>query len=622
MDKEVIDLLIEKQPKLEESRPTLELIEEGTVCIHRAWGIGVVQGYNADDNKFIIDFAEKGQLGHRMDPLFCMSKLEILPSESLITRKVNEPKAVDEMVKKEPTQVIVAILKHCSQQSALSNEIERQLSYIIGTTTYKKWWNTTKKLLIKDPDIAVPEKKTEPYILRSEPIKPEDEVLDLFYSSKSAKKRIDLASKLLELSVKHEDIKEQLPDILKTLTEEIKNSTQLNSGEKLRGVWVRNDLARFIHEDPEKLDPTSSSIIETEISRLPELAETVLATSYHRFLDLILRSYPESWQKLVLDLLRTSSGKLTHECITFLIEQKCEAKLKETLIRWLNEQALKEALLQWILKNRSSRKFSPLLHNLISPKLFSAILYAIDYAALQISTNRRIPLAEMLSEDPDIIAELLAEATPETARDLATTLMLNQGFEDLSKKSLLARFIRLFPNIQSLVGGHDTVKEDVSSTLIVSTESFQTRQKEYEILIKERIPENKKAIAIAREHGDLRENAEYKMARQEQETLLALKGQLEQDLSQAQTTDFSNAPSDKIGIGCNVALQASKNGKTIQYSILGAWDSNPEKNILSYQTPLAQSLLSKKVGDTVTANIDQDKEEWVIRNISRYVESN
>lgn len=622
MDKEDIDLLVEKQPKLKDSRNILDSIEEGTVCIHRAWRIGIVQGYDSDERKFIIDFNEQGQVGHRMDPTFCMDKLEFLSKENLITRKVNEYSMVEEMLKKQPTEVIINILQQCPKQSALSSEIERQLSYIIGTSTYKKWWNATKKLLIKEPNVAVPEKKTEPYVLRAKPVKPEDEVLELFYSSKSAKKRIDLASKLLELSIKHEDIKEQLPDILETLTEEIKNSIQLNAGEKLRGIWARNDLARFIHEDPEQLEPKSYSIIEAELSCLSKLAEAIPTTSYSRFLDLICRSQPETWQKLTFDLLRTSSGKLTHECIVFLIEKKCEAKLKEMLFRWLNEQVLKESLLQWLLKHRSSRKFSPLLHDLIGPKLFSAILYAVDYAALQINTTRRIPLAEMISEDPEIITELLAEATPETARDLATTLILNQGFEDLTKKSLLARFIRLFPNIQSLLSGQDNVKKDLSSILIVSKESYQVRQKEYEKLIKERIPENKKAIAIAREHGDLRENAEYKMARQEQETLLALKGQIEKELSQAQIADFNNASPDTISIGSYVELQADENRKTIHYTILGAWDSNPDKNILSYQTPLAESLLSKKVGDVIIANIEQEKEQWTISKIARYVDLN
>ena len=102
-------------------------------------------------------------------------------------------------------------------------------------------------------------------------------------------------------------------------------------------------------------------------------------------------------------------------------------------------------------------------------------------------------------------------------------MISNQGFEELTKKSLLARFIRQFPTIQELVTGDvSEVKDD----LIVSQKSFDTRQVEYKELVEVKIPGNKEAIATAREHGD-HENAEYKMAREDQTTLMARKAQLE-----------------------------------------------------------------------------------------------
>ena len=325
---------------------------------------------------------------------------------------------------------------------------------------------------------------------------------------------------------------------------------------------------------------------------------------------------------MTLHLLRHSNGKFTNECIVFLVNNSREQKVKETLEDWLTEQTLKEPLLCWIIKNRQTRRFSKMLHSLIAPKLLTAIFYAIDNEALKNLTSRRIPLAELISDDKELIPELLAEADPETAHDLATTLLLNQGFEDLTKKSLLARFIRLFPKVQELVAGKDDTSNLKSSSevLIVSETSYQKRLDEYETLIKEKIPTNKQAIAIAREHGDLRENAEYKMARQEQDTLLALKSQIEAELSIAQKTNFQEAPTDVIGIGSVVELTQGSSGEHVNYAILGAWDSNPEKNQLSYQTPLAQKLLSKKVGDTATLSIGNNEESWTVQTIERYVE--
>ena len=93
-----------------------------------------------------------------------------------------------------------------------------------------------------------------------------------------------------------------------------------------------------------------------------------------------------------------------------------------------------------------------------------------------------------------------------------------------------------------------------------------------------------------------------------------------QDLGLALITDFTDAPSDVIGVGTVVELLQYSSGKNITYSILGAWDSDPENNILSYETPLAYALLSKKVGETVETNIDNMSEQWTVKKILRYVD--
>lgn len=254
----------------------------------------------------------------------------------------------------------------------------------------------------------------------------------------------------------------------------------------------------------------------------------------------------------------------------------------------------------------------------MTPRLLSSVFYAIDYEALQAASARRIPLAEILSDDTELIPDLLAAADTETARDLANTLLLNQGFEDLTKKSLLARFIKLFPSIQSLLTGDSEGKEE---QLLVSRESYERKREEYETIVSKKIPENSKAIATAREHGDLKENSEYKMAKQDQQVLMAQKALIEKELSRARITDFKDAPTDSIGVGNIVGLKIGSTGKTATYTLLGAWDSIPEKNIIAYKTPLGQGLLTKRVGDTVQVKIGSAEETYTVTSIARYADA-
>lgn len=617
MDKEVIDSLIERKPKLAIYREKLEAMQPGSFIVHKSWGLGQIESYDQALGKMIINFEEEERQGHAMDPAFFVDKIDIIPEGHIIALHRQDPTEIDAKLKDSKVDVIIQILeqKHNRQASVL--DIEKTLSLLLGETKFKKWWNATKKELVKDPRIGVPVKKADPYVLRDVPITPEEEILGEFRSIKNPKNKILLAEKLFALSSDKADLKKDLPEILDTLTQSLQeSSSQLGQADRLHGVWVRNDLARDVAEDVETLEPTSASIIQ-ETASFVSLAADLPSNYYGRLLDLLNRVFPDKWTSLTLGIIREGSGKLLNECIAFLIKNDQWKLLEESLERWVSEQGIKSPVLLWIVKNRHSKKYEKALSCLTTPKLLSAIFYAIDYEAIQKTTNKRIPLADILSEDRDLIPDLLAESDLETARDLAQSLLSNQGFEELTKKSLIARFIRKFPTIQELVTGDVSEAKD---DLIVSKASFDTRQVEYKELVEVRIPENKDAIATAREHGDLRENAEYKMAREEQTTLMARKGQLEVDLQRAQITDFTAVSNDAIGIGSVVDLEAGSTGKKVTYSILGAWDSDPDSNILSYKTPLGQSLLGCSTGETVEIEINNLSESWTVKGISRWVD--
>ena len=618
MNKEAIDALIEKNPKLVPHRAKLEAMVPGNYCLHRSWGFGKIVDYNAADDRLIIDF-EDGKDGHAMAPAFCVDKLDILKPNDILVRSRTEPDLIEEMIKKKPADLICEIIAAIDDQAMMASEIERLLARVIGPIKYKKWWTATKKVLVKDPRIGVPLKKTDPYIFRDEPVKPEDEILEQFHATKNSKQKIELGEKLYALSENISVIREEMPAILEELTEAIAHAKSLSQADRLHGVWVRNNLARDLHEDVESLEPSSASILDAT-NDYSELAAHLPAQYFKRYLDLISRTYPDKWQSMVEDLLRNSSGKFTSECINFMLEHEMEERIRYCLDRWLKEQTIKGPLLFWVVKNRASKKYNSIIEPLVTPRLLAAMFYAIDYEALQNASTRRIPLADLLSDDTTLIPDLLSTANVETANDLAQTLLLNQGFEDLTKKSLLARFIKQFPSVQSLLAGQaaETSEEEA---LIVSQESFNAAKSEYEELISKKIPENKLAIQVARDHGDLKENSEYKMARQDQDLLLSRKNELEVDLSRARVTDFTDATVENVSIGSIVELKEGSSGNTQRYSILGAWDSDPDNDVLSYKTPLAQALLGKEPGATVTTKIGGNEEQWTVLSIARWVDA-
>ena len=626
MNVETVDLLIEKDPSLESSRSSLEAMKEGAVCIHRAWGVGRISGFESDRGMILVDFEEGERKSHAMDPVFCLDKLEVLNEDHIISRHRSNSSEVEELVKKEPVNLVVEILSKCEEGCATTRELERTIFLLLGQTKGKKWWNATKKLLIKDPRVAVPNKKTEPYVLRDEPVKPEQEILQDFFDEKRSKEKILLAERLFDLSSEKEDLQGDLPQVLHDLTVAIMEARNLSQADRLHGIWVRNNLARDVEEDVEKLEPTSGSILNECEDDLPDLADQMPSKFHARFLDLVSRIYPEKWKDLVLHLMHNTSTKFSGECAHFMIDRDESELLVKSLSSSLDEQTLRAQVLLWVIKFRKLTKFEDLLSELITPRFLTAVFSAIDYESLQNATSRRIPLAEILSDDKELLRDILAKGSAENAKDLAQALILNPGFEDLSKRSLLARFIKLFPEIQEIIEGGDSSSSSSGSvatddSLIVSQSSYDRKIADLDELNKEKIPANSQAIEAARELGDLRENAEYQMAKDEQKILLARQSELQTDLMRAKPTDFSDAPIDTVGIGSIVELSDINCGEKQKYTILGAWDGDPDNNILSYLTPLGQKLLGNKVGDLIETEVENTVTNWKIEGVLRWVDS-
>jgi len=471
----------------------------------------------------------------------------------------------------------------------------------------------------------VPNKKTEPYVLRDEPVKPEQEILQDFFDEKRSKEKIILAEKLFDLASEKEDLQADLPQVLEDLTNAILEARNLSDADRLYGIWVRNNLARDVEEDVEKLEPTSASILKECEADLPRLAN-LMPTKFHtRFLDLVTRVYPDEWKKIVVNLLQNTSMKFSGECAHFLVDREESKLLVKSLGNWLDEQNLKAPVLLWLLKFRELAKFKDILKGLINPRLLTAVFSAIDYESLQNATTRRIPLAEILSDDKQLLPDILSKGTAENAHDLAQALILNPGFEDLSKRSLLARFIKIFPGIQDLLDGGENSNSSgkaviTDDSLIVSQPSYDKKLADLDDLAKTKIPENSLAIEAAREHGDLRENAEYHMAKDEQKVLLGRQAELQEEIMRAKPTDFSDAPVDSVGIGSIVELVDQATNEVHSYTVLGAWDSDPDNNVLSYLTPLGQMLLGKKINEVVETDVAGNVQTWKIQGLVRWID--
>jgi transcription elongation factor GreA len=136
--------------------------------------------------------------------------------------------------------------------------------------------------------------------------------------------------------------------------------------------------------------------------------------------------------------------------------------------------------------------------------------------------------------------------------------------------------------------------------VILTPEGFKKLQREIDLLRGEKRREVAERIRVAREFGDIAENAEYDDAKNEQAMLEHKIAQLEERLLSARVITKKEISKDTVSIGSHVRLKdMEKGGKTMEYRIVGSAEANPAENKLSNESPVGKAIMGKKKGEVV-----------------------
>lgn len=143
---------------------------------------------------------------------------------------------------------------------------------------------------------------------------------------------------------------------------------------------------------------------------------------------------------------------------------------------------------------------------------------------------------------------------------------------------------------------------------------YKKLQQEFEDLKSER-PKVVVEIEKAKEHGDLKENAEYHAAKERLAFIDARLAELSDYLSRAQVIDPSKLSHDRVSFGSTVKLLDIEEDEEIEYTIVGATESNPQHGLISYNTPLAKQLLGKEEGDEIRVKLPKGEIDFEILEV-------
>jgi len=590
------------------SRQQIEpLIAVGTdqYVYHRSWGVGKVATWDWLFSKVVIDFQTRP--GHAMDLAFAADSLKAIPSNHILARKYNELPKLREMAALHHLDLIKLVLQSYGGKATI-DQIQQLLVPDVITEDWKKWWEMAKKEMKKDGHFQIPAKKTEPVLYQAQETALKDRLIADFRTAKGLKAKIAIGNEFVKSFSDLGDTS-VLNEVIAGLNMDIQSHQRTQPALALEAIFLRDELRGLANLSGDPTD-LNAAAIWSQVNRPWTILEAVSAAKHKRALQSFKEANPVKWAEMLLAGINNTSTKLAGEIALLLIHEGKLQALKDQIARLISQHAASSELLLWLAKERSDA-----FADILGPEVFRAMMSSMERDQFNNESRRSNKLGDYVLNDQSLLVELIGSADLEVIKDLTRALQLSPCFDDMDKRSLLARIVKTYPAVQSLISGEQT-KQDAA--LLVSWDSLERRKNEYTELVQKKIPANSKEIAIARSYGDLRENHEYKAAKEMQKVLMRRKSELEQQLVRARGMEFGNAKTEQVNLGTRVHVTELTDNHAEAFTILGAWDSNPEKGIISYLTPVGQALLNRKPGEEVDLDMDGNKRRFRVDSIEQY----
>ena len=593
----------------EDVAPLIQMATEG-FCMHRSWGFGRVTTVDVVLGKMTVDFA--GRPGHAIDLAFAPKILTPISKEHIEARKSTDMDNLKQLAALHHYKVIKVIIDSYGILATSEKVQDVLVPDVIDKDDYKKWWETARREMKKDGHFKLPTKKSEPIEYQAQDIPLQDRLLNEFNGARGLKARLAVVTEMVKSARDIDDIGAIAESTLDKLNEEIEAHTRTKPGLALEALMVRDDFAKALGVEIAEGAPTDANVWDTE-PQLDELVGGMPAACQRRALE-SFQSHDEEWAETLIDIINQAPVRLINESASLLVANGKLGALKTELGKLINHHTAGADLLLWLSKDKSG-DFTEIL----TPETFGAMLAAIERETSD--EKRACKLRDFLLTDNGILETITKDADIGVVKDITRAIQMTTCFEGMDKRSLLGKIVKAFPDVQAFImqGDKGKTEKAADTTLIVSWASLERRKEELEELVQKKIPANSKEIEIAREYGDLRENHEFKAAKEQQKVLLAQKADMENEVDRARGMNYADATTEAANVGTLVSVTNLETNEREEYALLGAWDGDPGNNLLSYLTPMGQAIRGSTVGEEVEFQLSEKTCRLRVDTIAPYV---
>lgn len=599
----------------------LEQLPAGAYALHKSWGCARVA--NVD---FLLGQLELEFLGGRkqaMQMSFAAAALAPIAGTHVEARRMADNEAVRKEALDRPVEFVHAVVSDFNSRLTLE-ALGDYLGSVLpdsafpsaGKDAFKRWWTSVRNKLKADGRFLLPSKKSEFVVLRERPASPHLDIVDAFEKARQPKEQAAAAELLLKGVAKFDGAPDELDRVLGLLEKAAAEHQKRNPAHSIHLLCVRDEILERRKATLPEGALTLAGFLSHPPAHLAGLLAPLPAARIRHALEAGSAAGDKTADALLIDVLQEGDGKVVAEATRLLLEKGHLEPLREHLRKSIAERGANPELLAWLLSKRPDN-----LADLVTLETLEAAISVVERENIK-DSKRATKLHKVLADDKQLVGEAVGRSDAEAAREFVRKIKRTPVFEEMDKRALLARAIKARPELQELL---EAAEEKSAATaapaakiLTVSWASLERRKKDYDDLVNVRIPANSRDIQVAREQGDLRENAGFKFAKEQQGVLMRQKAEMEHQLANCRGTNFENPDTSRVSLGTTVQLRDKASGQEEKLHILGAWDGNSAKNIVSYLAAAATALIGKTSGETVQMPSEQGEREVDILSIEAF----
>ncbi len=584
---------------------------KGQVFRHNQWGLGIVKELDAREGWAILDFPKKPN--HRMTIEGIKNFLQRIPHDHILAKIAKDPEKFKAEIFEDYCAAMRLALKSVGGKIKAGDLKKLMTTGFLAEDEYKKWWNKAKNEIRLDPFIDQRGKGTSmELILRKEPRSFVDEIRVRLLEAKNI---TELRSVLRDVD-RHGDAAEMSADDHEALTAlylKRFEDGRLSSPEEMfaygllfeeykelfsEGAENPIHLEEFLNQDKDQLVRLLASLDIFELKRIA--LERVFEMREEDTPVIFSEVFFDADARLVSWMERKLASKGSHDVMEHCLERiLSQPERNPELFIWTAKKVM-EGVLPHVTESVSPLAILQL--GITAMNDFEEENRRLDGKDKDVASKAnklRLYLQEGQFKN---IKKAVRGADAEEARRFLGAVNMLGAVSNQMRLAIEQIVYHEHPNLKKSTRQDE--EEEKSTAFHYSTaDAVERKRLQMSHILNVEIPENSIAIGTARELGDLRENAEYHAAKDRQKLLMQQAAELESLISRARIVELDKVKTDRVRFGTTVALKNQETGEEEECTLLGIWEADADKKIISYLTPFGSQIMNRKLNEQFTMTL-------------------